>query len=86
MEDCHVFFPHSPYGQWFRDLILRGRLVIEDSCYIRIWGEFIHLAMYFMRDHSLLIRVCAKKKKKDSALFILLFSIGHVYGCASLFH
>ena len=62
MEDCHVLPPRSPYEQWFRDLILRGCLVSEDSCCINTWGEFIHLAMYFMGDHSLLIRVCAKNK------------------------
>ena len=45
-------FPHSPYGQWSRDLILRGCHVSEDSCYISTWGEFIHLAMYFMGYHS----------------------------------
>ena len=62
MEDCHILSPCSPHGQWSRDLILRGCLVSEDSCYISTWGEFIHLAMYFMGDHSLLIKVCAKKK------------------------
>ena len=56
------FFSHSPYRQWSKDLILRGCLISEDSCYISTWGEFIHLAMYFMVDHSLLIRVCAKNK------------------------
>ena len=76
------FFPHSPYGQWFRDLILRGRLVIEDSCYIRIWGEFIHLAMYFMGDHS----VASEYAKKKNVLFIIPFSIEHVYECASLLY
>ena len=40
----------------------------------------------FVGNHSLLIRVCAKKKKKNSAFFILSFSIGHVYGRASLLH
>ena len=75
--------PHSPYEQWFRDLILKSRLVSEDSCYISTWGGFIHLAMYFTGDHSLLIRVF---EKKNSALFILLFSIGHVYGRANLLH
>ena len=73
-------------------LFLRGCLVSEDSCYISTWGDFIHLTMYFMRDHSLLIRVCAKKKKKDkiknddSVLFIVSFFIGHVYGRARLLH
>ena len=40
-------FPRSPHGQWFRDLNLRGCLVSEDSCYIRIWRGFDHLGMYF---------------------------------------
>ena len=55
-----TFLPRSPYEQWFRDLILRGCIVSEDSCYISTWGVFIHLAMYFIGDYSLLIRVCAK--------------------------
>ena len=83
-------------------LFLRGCIVSEDSCYISTWGEFMHLAMYFMGYHSLLIRVRAKKKKKkkkkrkkkkkdkikndDSALFIISFFIGHVYGRARLLH
>ena len=53
--------PCPPYEQWFRDLILRGCLVSEDSSYISTWGGFIHLAMYFTGDHSLLIRVFEKK-------------------------
>ena len=83
MEDCHIFPHSSPYGQWFRYFILRGCLISENSCYISTWGEFIHLAMYFMGDQSLLIRVCAKKK---SAFFIISFSIGHVYRHANLLH
>ena len=61
MEDCHV---PPPFALWavIQGSYLRGCLVSEDSCYISTWGEFIHLAMYFMGDHSLLIRVCAKKK------------------------
>ena len=82
MEDCHILHTRSPCEQWFRDLILRGCLVSEDSCYISTWGVFIRLAMYFMGDHSLLIRLCTKK----NALFIISFFIGHVYGCAKLLH
>ena len=47
MEDCHILSYHSPHGQWFRDVILRGCLVSEDSCYIRMWRGFDHLGMYF---------------------------------------
>ena len=79
-----TFFPRLPYEQWSRDLILRGCLVRNDSCYISTWGVFIRLAMYFMGDHSLLIRVCAKKKK--SVLFIISFSIEHMYECAGLLY
>ena len=47
MEDCHVLPPSSPHGQWFKDFILRGCLVSEDSCYIRMWRGFDNLCMYF---------------------------------------
>ena len=40
-------FPRSPYEQWFRDFSLRGCLISEDSCYIRMWRGFDHLGMYF---------------------------------------
>ena len=42
--------------------------------YVSSW-KFIH---YWLEN--------AQKKKKNSALFIFLFSIGHVYGRASLLH
>ena len=62
-----TFFLSFAFEQWFRNLILRGCLVNENSCYISTWGVFIHLAMYFMGDHSLLIEACSKKRKKDIA-------------------
>ena len=82
MEDCHILPTRSPCEQWFRDLILRGCLVSEDSCYISTWGKFIHLAMYFMGDHS----VASEYAKKKNVLFIIPFSIEHVYECASLLY
>ena len=50
--------------------------VIEE-CDLIIW------VCIFTGGHSLLIRVCAKKK---SAFFIISFSIGHVYRHANLLH
>ena len=45
MEGCHILSYHSPHGQWFRDVILRGCLVGEDSCYIHMWRGFDHLGI-----------------------------------------
>ena len=85
MEDCHFLSPHSPHGQWFRDLSLRGYLVNEDSCYIRMWTEFDHLGMYF-HGRSFIIDQSMRKNKKKSALFIIGFCIEHMYISASLLH
>ena len=93
MEDCHILSYHSPHGQWFRDVILRGCLVGEDSCYIRMWRGFDHLGMYFhgssfifyqsMRKY---IYIYIENIYIYSALFILSFFIGHVYGRVGLLH
>ena len=45
MEGCHILSYHSRHGQWFRDVILRGCLVGEDSCYIHMWRGFDHLGI-----------------------------------------
>ena len=58
------FSPHSPHGQWFKDLNLRGRLVSEDSCYIRMWRGFDHLGMYFHLRSFIIDQSMQKKKKK----------------------
>ena len=62
MEDCHVLSPIHLMGSGPKILFLRGCLVSEDSCYISTWGEFMHLAMYFMGYHSLLNRWLLPKK------------------------
>ena len=82
--------PCSPHWQWLKDLNLRGCFVSRDSCYIYMWKEFDYLGMYF-HGRLFIIDLCKKKKKKNktkqkSALFIILFSIEHMYGCASLLH
>ena len=63
MEDCHILSYHSPHGRWFRDVILRGCLVSEDSCYISTWGEFIHLGMYFHGSAFVIDQSMRTKKK-----------------------
>ena len=77
MEDCHILSPHSPHGQWFRDLSLRGCLISDDSCYIRKWRGFDHLGMYF-HGRSFIIdqSMCKKKlkKKTHSSLYHSLLS------------
>ena len=85
----HSFLSFTPHGQWFRDVILRGCLVGEDSCYIRMWKGFDHLGMYF-HESSFIIDQSMRKKKIYiyiyRSLFILSFFIGHVYGRAGLLH
>ena len=76
---------HSSHGQWFRDVILRGCLISEDSCYIRMWRGFDHLGMYF-HGNSFIIDQSMRKNKKKSALFIIGFCIEHMYISASLLH
>ena len=61
MEDCHILSPHSPHGQWFRDLSLRGCLISDDSCYIRKWRGFDHLGMYFHGSSFIIDQSMCKK-------------------------
>ena len=50
-----------------------------------MWRGFDHLGIYFSWE---VIHYWSEyvQKKKKSALFIIPFSIEHMYGCASLFH
>ena len=72
-------FPRSPHEQWFRDFSLIGCLISEDSCYIRMWRGFDHLGMYFHGSSFIIDHSMRKEKKKKSVLFIIPFSIGHMY-------
>ena len=80
MEDCHILPTRSPCGQWSRDLILRSCLVSEDSCYISTWGEFIHLAMYFMGYHSI-----SSEYAQYIYIYIYIYMITHCSFYYSLF-
>ena len=81
MEDCHILSYHSPHEQWFRDVILRGCLVSEASCYIRMWRvwsfgyafswEFIHYWSEYAQ----------KEKKKECIVHFLIFHWAHVWMC-----
>ena len=80
MEDCHILSYHSPHGQWFRDVILRGCLVSEDSCYIRMWRGFDHLGMYF-HGSSFIIDQSMHKKKKKRILHCIILHWARVWMC-----
>ena len=76
----HPMGSGSEISVW--EVVLLVRIHVASVC-----GECLIIWVYiFIGDHSLLIRVCSKKKKKDSAFFIVSFSIGHVYGRVSLLH
>ena len=90
MEDCHILSPHSPHGQWFRDFNLRGCLVSEDSCYIRMWRGFDHLGMYFHGSSFIIDQSMRKKKqkqkqkikrKKKCIVHYTVFHWAHVWMC-----
>ena len=84
-----TFFPFvHPMGSGLKisiwEIVLLVRIHVTSIC-----GEgSIIWVCIFMGGHSLLIKLCAKKqqKQKKNALFILSFSIEHMYGCASLLH
>ena len=92
MEDCHVLplirLISSGSKILFWEVVLLGRIhvasVHEESLFIWlcISCEIIHYwSEYAQKKIKIIIKII-----KNGALFILLFSIGHVYGCASLLH
>ena len=77
MEDRHILSSCSPHGQWFRDFNLRGCLISEDSCYIRMWRGFDHLGMYFHGSSFIVDQSMSKKKKRKKKKRIIPFIILH---------
>ena len=82
----HPMVSGSEISVWEVILLMRIHVISVCGQSLIIW------VCIFMGGHSLLIKVCAKTKKKkieeikDNAFFIVSFSIEHMYRYASLLH